>query len=61
MAAHFIEPVKEVARKSGAFLAIIPVRLTKKLQPLDLSPNHNFKSTCEALGDMDGKWAARLH
>ena len=33
-----------MARKNGAFQAIIPDRLIKKLQPLDLSPNHSFKN-----------------
>ena len=44
IAAHLTELIKEVARKSGAFLAIIPSKLTEKLQPLNFSPNHSFKS-----------------
>ena len=44
MAAYSTKLVKEVSRKSGVFLAIIPGGLTKILHPLDLSPNHSFKS-----------------
>lgn len=44
MRAHLTDPVKKAAQKCAASLAIIPGGLTKKLQPLDLSPNHCFKS-----------------
>lgn len=36
MVAHLTDLVSEMARKCAASLAIIPVGLTKKLQPLDL-------------------------
>lgn len=44
MAAHLTVPVKDAAKKCAASLAIIPGGLTKKLQPLDLTANHSFKS-----------------
>lgn len=44
MAAHLTDPVKEAARKCSASLGIIPGGLTKKLQPLDLTTNHSFKT-----------------
>lgn len=43
MRAHLMESVKVEARRSSAFLSVIPGGLTKILQPLDLTVNCCFK------------------
>ncbi len=44
MRAHLKDSVKDRCKRVNTSLAIIPGGLTKKLQPLDLSVNHIFKS-----------------
>jgi len=41
---HKTADVKEIFKKQGTMLAMIPGGLTSKLQPLDISVNKSFKS-----------------